>query len=445
MSHVTDKGWFESLAAALCVPVEGADRVTLYLKAEDSDFIRFNHGAVRQATHVSQAFATLAVVRGAKRIESTATLCGRLDADRATLLAERGTLLSQLDDVPDDPFLLLPDEVSSSSRHDTGTLPAPEALVTAVARAAQGLDFVGFYAGGPVVRALADSLGSRHWHQIESFHLDWCLVHAGDKAVKSSYTGTHWNGDEFARRAAAAAAQLPLLALPPRGLAPGAYRTWFAPAAMVELLGALAWTGFGARDRHSGTSSLMRLVHRDAALHPGFSLAENVAGGLAPAFTAEGFVRPARVPLVQAGLAAESLNSARSARECGLPANGANANETPEALALEPGQIAVADPFAALGTGLYVSNLWYLNYSDQIACRMTGLTRFACLWVEDGRPVEPIAVMRFDDSFLRMFGPGLLGLGDRAERIPDNGTYLERQLASVSTPGALVDGWRLTL
>ena len=76
---------------------------------------------------------------------------------------------------------------------------------------------------------------------------------------------------------------------------------------------------------------------------------------------------------------------------------------------------------------------------------MTGLTRFACLWVEDGRPVEPIGVMRFDDSFLRMFGEGLLGLGDRAELITESDTYLERQLGSKSTPGALVDGWRLTL
>lgn len=440
-----EQGAFLALADALCTTAGGIDRCLLRLHAEASTFIRFNDARVRQATQVEQARAALTVVRGQRRVETTVALAGRPAHDLALLQRERAEAIAALDEVADDPHLLLPDAPARSERIERGSLPAPDDLIRQVAAAAAGLDFVGFYAGGPVVRALADSLGSRHWHQIESFHLDWCLVHAGDKAVKSSYTGTHWNGDEFARRAAAAAAQLPLLALPPRGLAPGAYRTWFAPAAMVELLGALAWTGFGARDRHSGTSSLMRLVHRDAALHPGFSLAENVAGGLAPAFTAEGFVRPARVPLVQAGLAAESLNSARSARECGLPANGANANETPEALALEPGQIAVADPFAALGTGLYVSNLWYLNYSDQIACRMTGLTRFACLWVEDGRPVEPIAVMRFDDSFLRMFGPGLLGLGDRAERIPDNGTYLERQLASVSTPGALVDGWRLTL
>ena len=53
--------------------------------------------------------------------------------------------------------------------------------------------------------------------------------------------------------------------------------------------------------------------------------------------------------------------------------------------------------------------------------------------------------MRFDDSFLRMFGEGLLGLGDRAELITESGTYLERQLGSLSAPGALVDGWRLTL
>ena len=119
--------------------------------------------------------------------------------------------------------------------------------------------------------------------------------------------------------------------------------------------------------------------------------------------------------------------------------------EMPESLSLLPGSIVDADAMKALGTGLWVSNLWYLNYSDRQACRMTGMTRFACLWVENGEPVAPLGVMRFDDSFLRMFGEGLVGLGDRAEFIPDSGTYQERQLGSLSTPGALIDGWRLTL
>ena len=154
---------------------------------------------------------------------------------------------------------------------------------------------------------------------------------------------------------------------------------------------------------------------------------------------------PAAIALVDAGLAAGTLNSPRSARQYGLPANGAGPQEMPESLRLVPGTLADADVLAALDTGLYVSNLWYLNYSDRQACRMTGMTRFACFWVEGGKLVAPLPVMRFDDSFLRMFGEGLIALTDRAELIPDNATYDHRHLGSVTTPGALVEGWRLTL
>lgn len=443
--RAAQRAYFDALADALCRPDASVDRTGLLLRAESSEFIRFNGGAVRQATQVQQALATLSVVRGARRIESRVTLSGVPEADIAALQRERTELVAALPEVAEDPHLLLPEAATHSERHDHGRLPGAAALVRAVAEAARGLDFVGFYAGGPVLRAFADSLGSRHWHHVETFHFDWCLYLGTDRALKASYAGTHWDGDEFARRVAAGAGQLPLLARAPRQLAPGAYRAWFAPAAMRELLAMLGWAGFGAKGRRTGTSSLMRLAHRDAALHPDMSIAEDHAGGLAPAFTGEGFVRPPRIALVDGGLASGTLNSARSAREYGLPANGANGNEAPESLALAPGRLQDADAMALLDTGLYVSNLWYLNYSDRPACRMTGLTRFACLWVENGRPVEPVGVMRFDDSFLRMFGDGLIGLSDRVELIPESDTYLERQLGSLSTPGALVDGWRLTL
>ena len=59
--------------------------------------------------------------------------------------------------------------------------------------------------------------------------------------------------------------------------------------------------------------------------------------------------------------------------------------------------------------------------------------------------LQMLDVMRFDDSFLRMFGDGLVALTDRAEQIPESSTYLHRQLGSLSTPGAVVEGWRLTL
>lgn len=442
---VTSQPYFESLAAELCVAGGGAERVTLYLQAEQSDFVRFNRGAVRQATHVVQGHATLAVVQGARRIEATLSLSGRLAADREQLLAQRAALLAQLPDVPEDPYLLLPDEVGTSSRHETGSLPTAEALVRAVGSAARGLDFVGFYAGGPVVRAFADSRGQRHWHHVESFHFDWCLYLQADKALKSAYAGTRWDDAEFARLVAVDAQRLPLLAQPPRALSPGAYRAYFTPIAMAELLGTLSWGGFSGQARRTGTSSLSRLAHRDARLHPSVQLSEDTSRSIAPAFTAEGFAKPPAVGLVQDGRATGTLNSPRSARQYGLPANGATADEAPEALFLAPGTLPQADVLQALGSGLYVSNLWYLNYSDRQACRITGMTRFACFWVEDGRLAAPLPVMRFDDSFLRMFGDGLLALTDRADMIPESSTYQRRRLGSLTTPGALVEGWRLTL
>jgi predicted Zn-dependent protease len=76
---------------------------------------------------------------------------------------------------------------------------------------------------------------------------------------------------------------------------------------------------------------------------------------------------------------------------------------------------------------------------------MTGMTRFACFWVENGRIVAPISVMRWDDSLLRMFGEVLVALTQGTELVPDASTYGERQLRSVTAPGAIVNGFRFTL
>ena len=443
-SSLTDRAHFDALADALC-NAEGVDRVSLAFNAEASDFLRFNRAALRQATHVLQAQATLGVVRGARRAEASLVLSGDLAHDTRRLRDERARLARDLDVIADDPYLLLPAAASLSTREDAGALPSAQTVIDAVHEHAAALDFVGFYAGGPVVRAYADSLGSRHWHRVESFHFGWCVYRSADKAVKTAYAGTHWDDAVFAARVREAATRACLLQRPPRRLQPGAYRAAFSPAAMSELLGALAWSGFSLKARRTGVSSLMQLAHGDARLHASLHLHEATAEGIAPAFTDDGFVKPASVTLIEGGCAIGTLNSPRSAREYFEAANGASPEELPEALSLGPGTLPHDQLLATLGTGLYVSNLWYLNYSDRQACRMTGMTRFACFWVEDGELAAPLDVMRFDDSFLRLFGQGLVGLTDRAELVPDTDTYQSRRLASITTPAAVVEGWRLTL
>lgn len=134
-----------------------------------------------------------------------------------------------------------------------------------------------------------------------------------------------------------------------------------------------------------------------------------------------GGVRGRRPPARDGG----TLNSPRSAVEYAVRATGAHGGESPEALH-RTAAASPTRPAARAGHGW--SNLWYLNYSDRAACRMTGMTRHACFWVEDGELVAPLNVMRFDDATRLGFGPGLVGLTATPEFIPNSDTYGARSL-----------------
>lgn len=444
-NHLINQHYLDSLMGAALDATPSTARCSLYIAAEETTFIRFNHARVRQATQLSQAYATVTLTQGARSADSTLTLVGDRLLDTAALLHAQAELANDLPFLPEDPYLLQPDTVVDTSRDDVGSLPAASAVIDAVATHAQGLDLVGFYASGPIVRAYADSRGQRNWHRVDTYCFDWCLYHSTDKAVKALRAGRQWDEQAWAAQLAQGAAQLRLLGQTPRTLAPGRYRAYFAPSAMAELLGVLAWSGFGQKEQALGTSSLTRLVRGEAALHPSVQLSEDTGLSIAPAFTPEGFTGPGQVPLVVDGRHAGNLCSPRSAREFSLATNGALASESPQALHLAPGTLPEADALKTLGTGIYISNLHYLNYSDRQHCRVTGMTRFACFWVENGELVAPLQVMRFDDDLLDLLGPRLIALTDRTEPHQDTNTYGQRQLASITTPGALVEGFELTL
>lgn len=439
------QGYFDELADHMQALTRADELTTLWLAAEQSDFVRFNKSAVRQAMNIRQAAATLALIAGGRRIEVRSSLAGRIAEDRATLAALLERLRADLPQVPPDPYLMVSREVQSSAQTLANDLPDCERVIEQVLAAARGRDLVGFYAAGPIMRGFANSLGQRNWHEVASFELSWSFYLAGDKAVKSSYAGTRWHDAEFARKVDFAAEQLGRLGDAPKILAPGNYRAYFTPTAMNEFLGALAWGGFGTKQQRTRQSTLMRLHDGEATLNDIVTCREAVAGSMAPGFQAEGYVKPAEITLIERGRPVATMTSPRSAREYGIESNAANAMEMPDSLTLEPGALAQDDVLAALDTGLYVSNLWYLNYSDRQACRLTGMTRFASFWVENGRIAAPLQVMRFDDSIYRILGAKLEALTREQELVPDGDTYAERSTRSVRTPGALVGEFMLTL
>jgi predicted Zn-dependent protease len=430
--------YVQSLAAAGEVIASG-------FSAENSDFIRFNRSAVRQATSVRQVRWTLALIAGGRRIDATATLSGAPAADRGQLKAMLADLRAGIADAPADPYLLYSTTPADTQRESRGELPGAAAVVDAVLAAGRGLDLVGLYAGGPIHEGFANSLGQRNWQSVDNFNFEWCLYHDRDKAVKTTYSGSRWEPSAFDARMGFAREQLALLGRPARTLAPGRYRAYLAPAAMEDVLGMLCWGGFGLKSQRTKHSPLMHLADGKDRFDARVTICENTDGGLAAGFQREGFVRPGKVELVRGGQLGDALACPRSAREYGVPTNGANGEEVPESLDLAPGELPRAGVLKALDRGIYVGNLWYLNFSDRSACRLTGMTRFASFWVEGGEIREPLNVMRFDDSAYRILGSELEALTKERDLILQGGTYGTRNTSSMRTPGALVRDFALVL
>ncbi|MEZ5589950.1 MAG: ChaN family lipoprotein [Gammaproteobacteria bacterium] len=110
----------------------------------------------------------------------------------------------------------------------------------------------------------------------------------------------------------------------------------------------------------------------------------------------------------------------------------------PQALSMAGGELASSEVLDCLDTGLYISNLWYCNYSDRNAGRITGMTRFATFWVEHGQLREPVNVMRFDDTIYNLLGQELLALTRERELLLDAGSYEHRSRRSSELPGLVV-------
>jgi predicted Zn-dependent protease len=438
------KELFSDLAAYAIGRLRGGEVLLANFNGEASDFIRFNHARVRQPMSVRQAYLTLHLIDGRRHERTTLAVSGG-DEDRPALDAAIEAMRADLPALPEDPYLLYSTDAAQSQTERTGTLPSAEEAVTALTVAGRGLDMVGVLASGPVYRGFASSAGALHWHEVDSFLLDWSVFQAGDKAVKAAFAGQRWSADEVARRIDATRAQLPYLARGAKTIEPGAYRAYLAPAALDELLWMLSWGGVSAKEQRTQQSTIQQLVDGEVALSEQVTLREHTAAGLAPAFDEVGFTRPAAVDLIRAGRHAGSLVSPRTAQEYGIASNGANESESMQAMELAPGSLKRAEALRALGTGVYVGNFHYLNWSDRSAARVTGMTRFATYWVENGEIVAPLAVMRFDDSLYRMLGTELEALDDAADWILNNGTYGGRSVETSRVPGALLKQLRLTL
>ncbi|TAF06087.1 MAG: TldD/PmbA family protein [Nostocales cyanobacterium] len=437
---------FDQLLESILQKKAETEHFTIRLNSESSQFTRFNGAKVRQTGVVADGAIKLTLMENQRSSFRHFPFTGNWEIDWQIAYTALEELREEITLLPIDPYLVLPTANNHSREVNTGKLLTPETVVNKILESVADLDFTGMYAGGVIIRGYGDSSGQKHWFGTDSFSLDYSLFMASGQAVKGTFAGSEWDESAYIAKINEGKEQLVLLSRQPKELPKGQYKTYFSPAAVAELLGMLSWGAISEADIQQGNSALVALSRQEKQLSPKFSLKENFKSGLVPRFDDLGEMAAEELFLIEKGVLVNTLVNSRTAKEYHKPANGANSSETLRSPEISTGNLAFDQILPSLDTGLYVSNLHYLNWSDRQTGRITGMTRYACFWVENGEIVAPIENLRFDESLYRFWGEAnLVDLTNFQEFIPEVGTYSSRQLGGSLVPGILVEDFTYTL
>ena len=436
--------YFKKISELLFNTIERSEILILNFEAEETDFIRYNKSKIRQAGRVHQVSLDINLIKKGKTLRSSLRLSTEYDKDKTLLVRTLFFLRREVNELPKDPYLIYEKNINSSNLIDNRGLNAQE-MSSRILDISSSHDMVGILSSGKIVKGFANSLGQFNWHESDSFNFDWSLYDDNGKAVKQNYADRSWDQDTFTRLYAESAQQLSVISNEEQKVQPGSYRVYLSPSALNEIIDMMSWGGFSYKANKIGSSPLHLMAKGDKEFDRSVSFSEDLSNGISPKFHSDGFIKPNNTELITEGKYQKSLISPRSALEYSVKHNAAEDYESPVSIKLETGEIKSSKILENLGTGIYLNNLWYLNFSDRNNARVTGLTRFGCFYVKDGELVGPINTMRFDETMYNIFGTKLAGLTNEQQLLMDTSTYEQRSVHSSTIPGAVVEDFRLTL
>ena len=436
---------FNQLSETLLNNLQNGEDLKLTIRGENSQFVRFSQSKVRQSGLVDDANLSIVLINDDRTCSGSFTLTGNITADEETAIEELNRLRDEVGTLPKDPFVVMPEDTGSSREEYNGSLLNEEEAVSALSPAMQGVDLAGIWASGRIFTGNANSAGQKHWFATDTFSLDYSLITPDERMVKGTFAGSHWDQSEYENNMAKSIAKLRMMEKPGKKIKPGVYRTYIAPAGVADIVGMFSWGGVGEASIQQGDSSLCKMRQNNVKMSPCFTLSEDFTSGIVPRFNSNGELAPEKLDLILAGSLQNTLVSSRTAKEYGVQSNFAGEGESLRSPVLSPGDLNEDEVVQKIDNGIYLSNLHYLNWSDRPGGRITGMTRYACFWVENGEVIAPIENMRFDDSIYNFFGENLEAVTDKAHLHPAVETYDGREMGGVSCPGILLKSFELTL
>ena len=439
------KSYFKKVSEYLFNSLESNEILILNFDAEQTDFVRFNHAKIRQAGNVDQATLTLNLVYKRKTLNSVIRLSLDYQKDSVLLLRTLCYLRREIPELPQDPYLMYERNLNSFDRETKNKSLDSFNITDSILQGCHSLDMVGILSTGAIMKGFSNSLGQFNWHESQSFNFDWSMYTDTGKAIKQNYSDQVWDQNIFSSLLDESKQKLQVIDNKEQTIQPGEYRVYLSPSALNEIVDMLSWGGFSYKANKIGSSPLHLMMKGEKKLNKIISFTEDLTNGISPKFHSDGFIKPDTTELIINGEYKSSLISPRSALEYSVNHNAAEYYESPVSINLKEGAISNDNILATLKDGIYISNLWYLNFSDLNNGRITGLTRFGCFKVSNGEYQGPINTMRFDETVYNIFGDKLIGLTNNKQLLIDSSTYEERSTHSSTIPGAIVEDFKMTL
>ncbi len=438
------KKYLEQFSQQLFNELKGEEELSLLLHSEESDFVRFNHSKIRQNTSVNQHEMTMNFQSNARIYRANFSLTLDLRADLNLALDKLKMLRTQLAQIDPNPQYFPMQNNGVSEVYKKSSRPPTSEIMNLISSTFKDSDLAGFWSSGPLRQASINSKGQFHYFETDSFFFDYSLYN-GPRAAKGFYADENWNEKAFLAKASQTKNTLSLLTRPQIKVGPKAYRAYLEPMAIAELMGIFNWRALSRNAYEQGFSPLKKLHLKEKMFSKDFTLIENNTLGLDSHFNSIGEKVPDTLPLIENGELKNFLISTATAKEYNLQSNQAGPNESMRSLEIRAGTLEQSDILKTLDEGLYLSNLHYINWSDVQAARITGMTRFACFWVEKGEIVGPIQDLRFDDTLFNIFGDNFGAFTRNQEIFTETATYQKRYSGGMKVPGAIINSFNFTL
>ncbi|MEE8341094.1 MAG: TldD/PmbA family protein, partial [Candidatus Neomarinimicrobiota bacterium] len=139
---------FNKISDQIYSELKNGEYLTLSLQGENSQFIRINNAKIRQTGLINNTDIAFDLINDKRNCQGQITLSGDYETDYQRAVEEMNRLRAEIVQLPDDPFIVLPENTGSTRENKKANGLAAEKAVDALIPVMAGVDLVGIWSSG---------------------------------------------------------------------------------------------------------------------------------------------------------------------------------------------------------------------------------------------------------------------------------------------------------